>query len=241
MFIISKLFTFLFLPPGIFIILFILAAITAKRFKTLFLTSAFFLWFISTQIGSNLLIKPLEKITYKDNISPKAIVILGGGVNKNDIIKASCDAFKREMYAILLAKKYNLPLIFTGGGKINEANEVKKDIKLISQICKCNIKAYYEDKSLNTYQNAKYTSKLFNKLSLKKEIFLVTSAYHMKRAIILFKHFGFKIIPKPIGYLYNPNYDMFSIFPSAHNFYKSYKAIHEYFGILSLYIRKIKI
>jgi uncharacterized SAM-binding protein YcdF (DUF218 family) len=44
---------------------------------------------------------------------------------------------------------------------------------------------------------SKFTAKLFEKLHLKKEIFLVTSAYHMKRSIKLFKYFGFKLIPKP--------------------------------------------
>jgi len=42
MFIISKLFTYLFLPPGIFILILIFAGFMAKRFKWLFLLSALF-------------------------------------------------------------------------------------------------------------------------------------------------------------------------------------------------------
>ena len=237
MYIISKLFTSFFLPPGIFIIILFLAGIFTKRFRWIFFTSAITLWAISTAFVSNLLIYPLENITYKDNISPKAVVVLGGGVNPADTIKATPDAFKREMYGILIAKKHNLSLIFTGGGEINEAKAVKKDIKLITSTCNCQIKTYFEDKALNTYQNALFTSKLFKKLHLKKEIFLVTSAYHIKRSIMLFKKFGFKIIPKPVGFFYNPQYTWLDIFPDAYNFYISYRAIHEYFGMIKAYFR----
>ena len=233
-YVISKLFNAL-LPPGIFIIILFLAGVFAKRFKWLFFFSAIMLWAISIKFVSNLLIYPLEKFSHKENITPKAVVVLGGGVNPKDILKSSPDAFKREVYGILLAQKYNLPLIFTG----NEANFTKKTIQLITSTCNCNIKTYFEDKSLTTYQNASFTSKLFEKLKLKKEIFLVTSAYHMKRSYYLFKHFGFKIITKPVGFFYSPNYKWIDFLPSANNFYISYKALHEYFGLLSLKIRGI--
>jgi len=233
MFIISKLFTYLFLPPGIFILILLFAGFMAKRFKWLFFLSALFLYLISTKFVANLLLYPLENNLRKDNITPKAVVVLGGGVNPIDKLKAMPDAFKREVYGLLLAKKYNLPFIFTGGGnKIKEANYIKDDINLFKTICSCNVKDYYENRSLTTYENAKYTAELFKKLHLKKEIFLVTSAYHMKRAIINFKKFNFKIIPKPVGFLYKPYYKFLDIFPQEKEFHKSYKAIHEYFGLI---------
>ena len=233
MYVISKLFTYLFLPPGIFIIILLIAGFLAKKLKWLFFISALFLYLISTKFIANLLLYPLEHNFKKDNITPKAVVVLGGGVNPIDKLKAMPDAFKREVYGLLLAKKYNLPFIFSGGGiKIKEANFIKDDVNLFKKICNCNVKTYYENKSLNTYQNAKFTAKLFKKLNLKKEIFLVTSAYHLKRAIILFKKFNFKIIPKPIGFFYDPHYKYLDIFPNEGNFHKSYKAIHEYFGLI---------
>jgi len=229
------------LPPGIFIIILFLASFYAKKFKKFFLLSALFLWALSTKFISNLLIYPLENNFSRDDINPKAVVVLGGGTNPNDIIKAFSDAFKREVYGMLLAKQYNLPFIFSGGGKISEAENIKKDIEFITKTCNCNITTYYESNSLNTYQNAKFTSMLLEKLNIKKEIFLVTNAYHMKRSIKLFKHFGFKIIPKPIGFSYNPNYIYFDILPNVGSFNISYKALHEYFGLLSLILRKIKL
>ena len=238
-FIISKLFTFLFLPPGIFIIILLLAYFFAKKLKFLFLFSAITLYLISIKPISNILLLPLENFTHNDNIIPKAVVVLGGGVNPIDKLHASPDAFKREVYGILIAKENSLPLVFTGGGTDKEAKYVKKDINLITSTCNCKLKTYFESQSKDTYENAKFTSKLFKKIGIKKEIFLVTSAYHMKRSYYLFKYFGFKIITKPVGFLRKPINSIWDFFPNAHNFYKSYKAIHEYFGILSLKLRSV--
>ncbi len=241
MFVVSKLFTYLILPPGIFVIILFLAGFLAKKFKFIFFLSGFLLWAISTKFVMNLLVYPLEHNYKKDNIQPVAVVVLGGGTNSSDILKAYPDAFKREIYGLIIAKKHNLPFIFTGGGitKTKEADNIKKDINLITKTCKCKIKAYYENKSLDTYENAKYTAKLFKKLHLPKKIYLVTSAYHMKRSLKLFRHFKFKVIPKPVGFFFNNEYTFWDIFPQEGNFHKSYKAIHEYFGLLSLKFRGI--
>ena len=239
-YIISKLFTYLILPPGIFILVLLFAGFVAKKFKWLFFGSGLLLYLLSNNFISNALLKPLETIHYKDPVQPTAVVVLGGGTNSYDVLKASPDAFKREVYGILVAKEHNLPFIFTGGGtKVNEAKNIEKDINLITKTCNCKLKTFYEGKSLDTYENAKYTAQLFEKLHLKKEIYLVTSAYHMKRSIALFKYFKFKIIPKPVGFLYNPHYTLWDIFPKEGAFHNSYKAIHEYFGLLSLKIRGI--
>ncbi len=237
MFVLSKIFTYLFLPPGIFIIILLIAGFMAKRLKWIFFTASLFLYLISIKPVSNLLLHPLESFVYQDNIIPKAVVVLGGGVNPKDPLHANSEAFKREIYGLLLSKKHNLPFVFTGGGIDKEAEFVKKDIEKITDICECDIKSYYESLSADTYQNAKFTSLLFEKNHLQKEIYLVTSAYHMKRATILFKHFGFKLISKPVGFYTKPINSVWDFFPNEGNFHHSYKAIHEYFGLLSLKLR----
>jgi len=241
MYVLSKLFTYIFLPPGIFVIILFLAGIYAKKAKTLFFISALVLWALSTKFVANYLLYPLESNYKSDNITPAAVVLLGGGTNSNDVFKALPDAFKREVYAILLSKATKLPLIFSGGGelKTKEAENAKKDIELILKICNCNIKAYFENKSLNTSQNARFTAKLFEKLSLPKKIYLVTSAYHMKRAMLLFRNQGFYINPKPVGFYYNHEYSFWDVLPQMGNLNRSYKAIHEYFGILFFKIRQL--
>jgi uncharacterized SAM-binding protein YcdF (DUF218 family) len=241
---VSKLFTYLFLPPGIIIFLLILGAFT--RAKIILLISALLLYFISTDYGANLLNKPLEKDYYKIKkpIKCNSVVVLGGGSNKEDTIKFSADAFKRLVYGLELASMHNLPLIFTGGGtkKYTEADGAKSDIENLKKAFHFNIKAYFENKAKDTVENAKYTKELIKKYNLSNNICLVTSAYHMKRSEIIFKNFGFNVTPLATGFsIKNKKFDFFKLFPNADAFCKSYKAIHEYFGILSLILRGYKI
>ena len=240
-YIISKLFTYLFLPPGIFIIILLIATIFAKRFKILFFISALTLYLLSIQPVSNMLLNPLENFKHKDNITPSAVVVLGGGSNPKDTIKAFPDAFKREVYGLILAKTYNIPFVFSGGGigKISEAENTKHDVQLLTKTFDVNITTYFEDKSLNTIQNGMYTALLFKKLKLPKNIYLVTNAYHMKRSYKIFKFFGFKIITKPVGFYSKPIESIWDYFPNMNSLNASYKAIHEYFGLLSLKIKGI--
>jgi len=241
MYVLSKLFTALFLPPGIFVIILFLAGFFAKKAKYIFFSAAVLLWALSSKFVANMLLYPLEHNYIQENTTPSAVVVLGGGTNSKDILKASPDAFKREVYGILTAKQENLPLIFSGGGsyKTKEAQNVKKDINLITKTCNCNIRTYYENKSLNTYQNAEYTAKLFEKLNLPKRIYLVTSAYHMKRAAAAFKKFGFEIVPKPVGFLSSDEYTFWDFLPGMNSLANSYKALHEYFGLLSFYLKQM--
>ena len=238
MYIISKLFTYLFLPPSIFIWGLIIAAIVAKRFKFVFITLGIIFYLLSIKPISNLLLSPLEDIPTSKH-KADIVVVLSGGSNPNDILKSAPDAFKRLTYGIILAKQKNIPLIFTGGGdKPSEADNAKKDIELFEKTFNFRLKTYYEDKALDTVENAKYTKELIKKEHLSNKIYLVTSAYHMKRSIIIFKHFGFEVIAKPVGFIINnKNYNFYDFLPHMSYLMDSYKAIHEYFGILSLLLR----
>lgn len=194
------------------------------------------MYLLSITPVKDFLLYPLERIK-TDNSTANAVVVLGGGVKKKGVIKAYPETLERLVYGLLLAKKFHLPLIYSGGGiKFNGAFYVKKDINFLCHVFGCKFKIYFEGKSLNTYQNALYTSKLFEKFHLIKNIYLVTSGYHMKRAAILFRYFGFIVHPHPVGFLYEGHYNFWDFFPKMENFYESFKAIHEYFGLLSLKI-----
>jgi uncharacterized SAM-binding protein YcdF (DUF218 family) len=240
-YILSKLFTYLFLPPGIFIILLILAAF--KRLKVLFFVAGLIFYFISTDYGANFLNKPLEENYKKQKeINCDSVVVLSGGSNKNDTINTYADAFKRLVYALEIASTNNLPLIFTGGNPedYSESNNAKKDIENLKKAFKFSIKVYYEKTAKNTVENAKFTKELIEKHNLSNKICLVTSAYHMKRSEIIFKNFEFEITPMATGFNVKEIKD-FSLLPKEGNFHNSYQAIHEYFGILSLLVRGYKI
>ena len=233
MYILSKLFTYLFLPPGIFIVALFIASFYVRRFRWLFFSLSVIFYLLSIKPVANLLLAPLESIN-GNNSKADAVVVLAGGSNFNGIIKAYPDAFKREFYAFYLAKEKSLPLIFSGGGKRkhSEADNAKSDFELLQKLSNSKLTIYYEDKSLNTKQNAIFTENLFSKLKLPKNIYLVTSAYHMKRAIIYFKKAGFSVSPKAVDFKLEKEYNFYDYIPNMSNFKNSYLAIHEYIGII---------
>ncbi len=230
MFIISKIFTAFLLFPGIFVIIFLFFSFKTKQ-KKIFIFLAAFTWLISVKPVSNILLYPLENIKIINKKAPY-VVVLGGGVVDKDIFKSSAHQFKRVVYGTCIAVRENIPLVFTGAGVGRESEKVKHDIKYLENSFNFKIKTYFENRSKNTKQNAYFTAKLFQKYGFKKRIYLVTSAFHMKRAMINFKKAGFEVIPRPTDFLSNYNYVWYDFLPSMDSFYRSYWAFHEYIGIL---------
>ncbi len=86
-------------------------------------------------------------------------------------------------------------IIFTGGsGSIEfpekrEGTYVRKYLNSIGFADSCLV---IENDSRNTYENAVFTKKLLDSLGIKGNFLLVTSAYHMPRAMAVFKKAGYE-------------------------------------------------
>ncbi len=247
-YIISKLFNYLFLPPGVFIIILLCASFFVKKFKWFFIICAFVFYLLSNTFISDLLLYPLESPYIKQNQIFKkadAVVVLGGGkIKGSPNLPLSQSAFKRAVWGLMVAKQKNISLIFTGGGtdkSYSEADAFKETFKEIVKYLDIKFdkkKIFVEDKSLNTNENAKYTKKILVKQGkTKPTIILVTSAYHMKRAVQIYEKLGFTVIPSATDFLIsNSAFNFLKLLPNMNSFYKSYIALHEYFGLLSLAI-----
>ncbi|PWK77641.1 uncharacterized SAM-binding protein YcdF (DUF218 family) [Mucilaginibacter oryzae] len=57
-----------------------------------------------------------------------------------------------------------------------------------------------EDKSRNTIENAAFTKALLQKQKLQGPYLLVTSAFHMRRSVMIFKKQGIDVIPYPCNF-----------------------------------------
>lgn len=248
-YIVSKLFTYLVLPPGIFILLLLLASFYTKKFKILFLLGAFGFYALSNSFVADFLLKPLES-SYNTTLdkSQKAdgIIVLGGGsIAGSANLPLANDAYKRALWGAMIAKSTNLPLYFSGAGlykKYSEADAFKDTMdELETYLHVKDISLHVENKSLDTYQNAKFSKQLFTNKGIEKPtIFLVTSAYHMTRSLKLYEHFGFNVIPAATGFRIDDKpKTIWDYFPNMGAFKKSYIALHEYAGLLSLMLRGI--
>jgi uncharacterized SAM-binding protein YcdF (DUF218 family) len=241
-FIIKKIITYAIVPPGCFIILLLLFAVFLKKRSRLFaLLLAVLLYFFSIQPAGDLFMMPLEDAYKPPSLTEvkagNAYVVLGGGVNDfaPDIDgkgTLSSSALPRLICAYRLYRIDKKPIIFSGGtifGRRPEA-EIAKRVLLSLGVNEKDI--FMEAKSRDTYENAKYVKELAEKHNIKR-IVLITSAFHMKRSMLLFDNFFKETIPCPTGYnTSKAKYDLLSYLPNAGSIECIAVALKEYMGIL---------
>lgn len=85
-----------------------------------------------------------------------------------------------------------------------------------------------EEKSGNTFQNAKFTSEILREQKF-DHIVLVTSGVHLRRSLLYFSHFG---VVEAVGAPSDRLTAKGSFRPSAQNFFVMDMALHEVVGIL---------
>jgi uncharacterized SAM-binding protein YcdF (DUF218 family) len=83
-----------------------------------------------------------------------------------------------------------------------------------------------ENEGVNTYQHAKYVSQVMRAHGA-ESAYLVTSALHMKRALLYFSAFGLRLDPFPSDYVNVPIVPV----PVGYNFAVADIALHQYIGI----------
>lgn len=243
MFILKKILTPFLMPPGIFISLLICSGIWLffrKHWKTGFLNCliGIFMWLLSLSPVSDMMLRGLESdFKIPKNLHGDVIMLLGGGVSDKapdltGVGAPSGDMLERTVTAVRIQKRLNVPIIVTGGvvfkGKAAEAPIVKRflvDLGVPSE------RVIIEDKARDTIENAKYSKEICEKNGYKNPI-LVTSAYHMKRAVLSFKKVDMDVLPFPAGFRTwkNKRYGWESYLPGS--FGDVNTAIHEYLGLL---------
>jgi Uncharacterized conserved protein, COG1434 len=232
MFFLKKLIAYFILPPGLLVIAFAVLGILTKRKLAKFIAFSFalFVYLLSIEPIKDVLYKPLEE-AYPVPSKPEgdARVILGGGSYSTGILKE--DSTKRLLMGFVLHKQTNLPIILSGGasiGALPEA-EVMKGLLLTLGVDKGKI--YTDVNSKDTEENAQEVKKLCERLGCKK-IILVTSAYHMRRAVLSFQRAGFEVVPYPTDFKRDMRYNLYSLLPKMGVFADSYKALREYLGLV---------
>jgi uncharacterized SAM-binding protein YcdF (DUF218 family) len=168
------------------------------------------------------------------------IAVLGAGYSPGEGISItgalSADGLSRAAEGVRLAKLYGgtVRLVLSGGvpagydftasarGYEIFAREMGIDPASIVVL----------DQSLNTSDEARNLSKLFGQ----SPFLLVTSTYHMRRALLLFEHYtDGHPIPAPTGQHAGPGPSLFGpLVPRSENLVGTQRALHEYLGILAI-------
>ncbi|MDR2941534.1 MAG: YdcF family protein [Treponema sp.] len=243
MIILSKLFTAFILPPGCFIVvLFFLVIFLPRKKKSFAVFSLLFLYLLSIQPVSDLLLKPLENSypplspEFKKDW-PQAVIVLGAGSIQGSPEAGTGrdaltpDAMKRVVYAFSLKDTFSVPFVFSGGKVFEYGQEPEATTagRLFVSLGLPSDRLIREIGSRNTWENARETAKLGY-----EKIVLVTSAYHVKRSVYCFNRHGMSVIAAPTDYKCDRRryYDVFSFMPKMYDLNNSWLALHEYIGLL---------
>jgi uncharacterized SAM-binding protein YcdF (DUF218 family) len=169
----------------------------------------------------------------------QAIVVLGAGrhyraeeYGGGDTLSQS--ALWRLRYGAYLAKRWNLPMIVSGGRvrSFDGLSEAQISVDFLQNELGVST-IWAEDNSRNTWENAHFTKTLLDKKGIVK-VALVTHAYHMRRSAYAFDRAGVQYIPMPTGSLaaQAPRTWWGNWLPTASGLARSYLALHEYLGWL---------
>ena len=183
-----------------------------------------------------------NKINLPENVN--GILILSGATDpfltkEYDQISLNGSA-ERLTESIELIKKYPKAKVFFAGGTaesiqypdLSHSYVAKKFYESLDVNTK-NI--FFDKKSRNTYENIVFAKKKFNP-NINEKWILVTSAFHLKRAISVGEKLGWEFIPYATDYKLPKKFRLkisFNFFSNLGSFQHS---SHEWIGIISYYL-----
>ena len=213
----------LFLPPANVLVLAVLSLVSWRRWprtgRTLAVLAAGVLWlqampWFARQIAYGLEVgKPVDLKAYDAARQhpataaalPQAVVILGGGTSVNATEYASkgwrkdadlsTETLARVRYGAFLAGETHLPVLMSGGSPSGQAVEGRLMAQVATEEFGVPVR-WTEGQSLNTAQNAIFSARMLTNAGVSR-VYLVTSAWHMRRARDQFERAGLTVVPAP--------------------------------------------
>ena len=187
------------------------AAVFAKAGGWLIGLSLAFLWVMSMGVTIRFIGAPLERPWERPGTmhgaieglpDADAVVVLGGGVGSHRECHASelfsgadrvfCGA---RLYNAKNASRPNLKVFCTGGGCEDSTLPVLLELGVPREAI------WFGEEPRNTEEEARLIgTTILSDNSSKPRIYLVTSAWHMSRAKMLFERVGFDVIPAPTDF-----------------------------------------
>ena len=224
----SKL-VWLFLQPSSLLMILTISGILliktgrARLGRNLALFSATALLVLGFSPLGNILILPLEeqfpRVALEHGASVDGIIILGGAIDtiisRNRPSLSTNEAAERLIEGANLARRWpRAKVLFSGGSSnliIGDANESDLAKRLLTDLGVNSNRLILENRSRNTFQNAEQ-SKISANPKPGERWLLITSAFHMPRAMGCFHQVGFPVQPWPVDYRTRGRSDIFRFF-----------------------------
>jgi uncharacterized SAM-binding protein YcdF (DUF218 family) len=193
----------------------------------------------STDIGASLLLGPLER-QYPPLPASAAfdtVVVLGGGVRNGDVVPVS---LQRLVAGASLARERGVPIIVSGGITWASGPNESEAVVAARTLTRLGFPAdriIQEPLSTTTWENARRTAEVMTARGLHRAA-VVTTAWHMPRAMLSFQRAGVDAVAVPAGRLTGEPVTALSFLPAFETLADSFRALHEYLGMAAYAMRK---
>ena len=166
---------------------------------------------------------------------PQAIIVLGG-----DVAIASQEplgarpgllTLERLLTATALQRRTGLPILVTGGTVETNAAPVGVTMEQSLRDDFRTPVRWVEAQSVDTWENARFSADILRPEAI-TSVYVVTNAWHMRRALLAFEGTGLTVTAAPTPPDENPHLDIVSWLPHASSWQRSYYALHEWIGLL---------
>jgi len=172
---------------------------------------------------------------------PYGIIVLGGAID-DELGRARhqvtlADGAARLTEAAALARRFpEARLVYTGGSNSltnADSTEARDAAALLATLGVDPSRIALEDRSRNTDENARFTRDLVHP-DPSQAWLLVTSAWHMPRAMALFRKAGFNVVADPVDYRSQGGFGDWRLnADAARGFLLFDLAVHEWIGLVA--------
>jgi len=149
----------------------------------------------------------------------------------------------RLMQAARLMKQNCAPKLIITGGKIEfvkdfPGSEAEANARLLVEKSLFAIDSsslLIETRARNTHDNAVFVKKMLDRLGMKPDIILVTSAVHMYRSVRLFKKAGVIVHPAPTDFWEDASFqfNLYNFRPDTDALNRCTVVLHEWYGLIA--------
>jgi uncharacterized SAM-binding protein YcdF (DUF218 family) len=240
LFALKKFIASLILPPASLVLLSIIGLLLLRRWPR---AARVLLWGVTTcwlllslPVVERWLIQGLRTptLTEQNVAAAQAIVILGGGVKQatpEEGNSLSMFALERVHYGALLAKRYRLPVLVTGGGVFGNVAEGDVMAQVLHNDFNVDVR-WNENRALDTEDNARYSAAMLRQDHI-DTVLLVTQDFHMPRALRECRRYALKCISAPITSTSESSDSWIQELPNHTSFNQSVLALHELLGLIA--------
>jgi uncharacterized SAM-binding protein YcdF (DUF218 family) len=191
---------------------------------------------LALPVVSGLLLTSLEQnlpLTPPPDRPPQAIVVLGGDIQRGGgatpIAHPGPLSLERARTAALLQRRTGLPILVTGG-TVRASEPPVAVLMADSLVHDFQVPArWVERESRDTWENARLSAAILHQQGI-TSVYVVTQAWHMRRAIVAFADTGITVTAAPTLVDRVPLSDAGDFVPGIGGWRDSYYALHEWIG-----------